>query len=168
MFNFDELTDKAKTQSASSRRKGSHLPDIHVHNHFGDMANILPSTHCNPESSRPQSNTSDTSSSSKRKHDCVPESDDESDLDPIQIDDVLQSLDNSMPMFNFPQYREHLLSNGICYGRSITDFNQSYYVDKVGMSDGAAVEFVWSANRMLAKQKKEKARKKMRVNGKEN
>ena len=142
MFNFDELMDKAKTRSASSCGKGANLPDIHVHNHFGDMANILPPTHNNPKPSRPQPDTSDTSGLPKHKHDCVPESDDESDLEPIQIDDVLQNLNSSMPTFNFLQYQEHLLSNGICYGRSIVDFNQLYYVEKVGMSDGAAAEFV--------------------------
>lgn len=40
------------------------------------------------------------------------------------------------------------------------DFNQSYYVDKVGMTDGAAAEFVRSASRMLGKQKKEKEQEK--------
>ena len=47
------------------------------------------------------------------------------------------------------------------------DFNQSYYVDKVGMTDGAAAEFVRSASRMLGKQKKEKEQEKGREKGKE-
>jgi hypothetical protein len=104
----------------------------------------------------------------KRRRNYILESDDESDLEPIHIDDMLQTLHSSMPSFNFPQYKERLLSNGICYGRSIIDFNQSYYVDKVGMSDGAAVEFIRSANRTLGKQKREQGRKKLRSVGKEN
>ena len=82
--------------------------------------------------------------------------------------DMLQTLHSLMPTFNFPQYKERLLSNGICYGRSVTDFTQSYYVDKVGMSDGAAAEFVRSANQMLGKQKREQGRKKARLARKEN
>ena len=50
------------------------------------------------------------------------------------------------------------------------DFNQLYYVDKVGMSDGAAAEFVQSATRMLEKQKrlKDQGRKRVRMAEKEN
>jgi len=158
--------NKAKTRSGSLCGKGSTLPDVHIHNHFGETANDFrwaPSQH----TTNPPSNTR---VEPKHKREYIPDSNSESDLEPIQIDDVLQTLNNSMPTFNFPQYRERLLSSGICYGRSITDFDQSYYVDKVGMSDGAAAEFVRSANRMLGKQKREKeqVRKKMRMAGKEN
>jgi hypothetical protein len=169
VLNFDKLTDKAKNQSASSCGKGSNLPDIHVHNYFGEKSNVLPLTQYNPKPPRPKlSNALSTGSSPKHKHNHILESDDESDLEPIKIEDMLQNLNNSMLTFNFPQYQEFLLSNGICYGHSITDFNQSHYVDKVRMLDGAAAKFVRSANQMLAKQKRELARKKMRATGKEN
>jgi hypothetical protein len=61
-----------------------------------------------------------------------------------------------MPAFDFPQYQESLLSKGICYGQSVADFDESYYVDNVGMSDGAAVEFVHSTKRLLHNRKKAK------------
>jgi hypothetical protein len=101
----------------------------------------------------------------KRRH--TPESSDsESDVQPLEINDMLQILHTSMPSFNFPQYRESLLSKGICYGRNVVDFNQSYYVERIGMTDGAAAEFVRSAKRMLGKQKNE--HKKRRLTEKEN
>jgi hypothetical protein len=65
-------------------------------------------------------------------------------------------LDQLMPAFNFLQYKEGLISRGICYGRSIVDFDTAYYVENVGMTDGAAAEFLQSAQRILRKQNKAK------------
>jgi hypothetical protein len=50
----------------------------------------------------------------------------------------------------------------------VVDFSEQYYVDRVGMTDGAAAEFVSSAKRMLGKQKKEKHQAKKQRVGKEN
>ncbi|KAI0246018.1 hypothetical protein BJV78DRAFT_1158199 [Lactifluus subvellereus] len=169
VLNFNELTDKTKARSASgsSCGKGINVPDVHVHNYFGasEAGNTPHTTHQDADVPG-AANTRILPM--KRSHADIPESDDESDLEPICIDNVLRTLHSSMPIFNFPQYKEHLLSNGICYGRSIIDFDQSYYVKKVGMSDGAASEFIRSANQMLGKQKREQGRKKLRLAGKEN
>ena len=75
-----------------------------------------------------------------------------------------------MPSFNFPQYQESLLSKGICYSQSVLDFKQVYYVEKIGMLDGAAAEFVHSAKQIVGKQRKEKehVRKKRKLANKEN
>jgi hypothetical protein len=163
VLNLEELTDKTKTRAGSSRAKGANVPDVHVHNYFGETA-----LHPHFNTNNTSHGTANTSiSHPKRKRDSTPESDDESDLEPIHIENMLQTLHTLMPSFNFPQYQEPLLSKGICYGRSVVDFNQSYYVDKVGMTDGAAAEFVRSASRMLGKQKKEKEQEKGREKGKE-
>jgi hypothetical protein len=161
VLNFEELTDKTKTRTGSLRGKGTNTPDVHVHNYFGETAHqpLSGLSHHNVHNAVTPGPNVGVLRMKRKRYGTPKSSDDESDgsdLKPIDIADMLQILHNSMPSFNFPQYHESLLSKGICYGRSVVDFSEQYYVDRVGMMDGAAAEFVRSAKRMLGKQKKEK------------
>jgi hypothetical protein len=79
----------------------------------------------------------------------------EDSLQPIAIETILTRLHVSMPAFNFPQYQAAMVDRGICYAANVVDFDWGYYVEKVGMADGAARELVRSVKRMLSQQKRE-------------
>ena len=73
----------------------------------------------------------------------------------IAIETILTCLHVSMPAFNFPQYQAAMVDRGICYAANVVDFDWGYYVEKVGMVDGAARELVCSVKKMLSQQKRE-------------
>src|SRR6267154_1264804 len=121
VLNFKELTDRTKTRTRSLRGKRANTPDVHVHNYFHETAHQSLS-HLNAV--MPWPNVSFPPSHLKHKCYGTPRSsDNESDLEPIDIADMLQTLHNSMPFFNVPQYQKSLLSKGICYCQSVIDFN---------------------------------------------
>jgi hypothetical protein len=93
-----------------------------------------------------------------------------SDIEPLPIKPILDKLHKLMPASNFPQYLDSLESHGIHYARSVLDFDQDYFVKRIGMADGVVGEFLRSVKRTVDKQQKEriKSRKQARHTEKEN
>jgi hypothetical protein len=72
------------------------------------------------------------------------ESDEETDEDEQprdDIGDILTSIDLRYPALHFLQYMDKLKERGIFYLPTAAHFSSKFYVDKVGMSDGAAYTF---------------------------
>ncbi|KAG2088170.1 uncharacterized protein F5147DRAFT_781090 [Suillus discolor] len=72
------------------------------------------------------------------------ESDDDEETDdepPQGIDDILTSIHSRFPAMNLPQYSKMLKEQGIFYLPTATHFSGRFYMEKVGMSEGAAFTF---------------------------
>ncbi|KAG0696869.1 hypothetical protein DFH29DRAFT_1004191 [Suillus ampliporus] len=105
-----------------------------------------------------------TSQPLKRTFALYMESDEETDDEepPQGIDDVLTSIHSRYPAMNFPQYSEMLKEHGIFYLPTTTHFSGKFYMEKVGMSEGAAFTFhtgVCNAHMKYARAKATRRRK---------
>ncbi|KAG0701537.1 hypothetical protein DFH29DRAFT_1000178 [Suillus ampliporus] len=105
-----------------------------------------------------------TSQPLKRMFALYMESDEETDDEepPQGINDVLTSIHSHYPAMNFPQYSEILKEHGIFYLPTATHFSGKFYMEKVGMSEGAAFTFhtgVCNAHMKYARAKATRRRK---------
>lgn len=81
VLNLEELSDKTKSRTGSSRGRVSNVPDVHVHNYFGE-AGSHPHLATNDRHDAAPTNTSTGLTFLKRKRINIPESsDDESDIE---------------------------------------------------------------------------------------
>lgn len=111
MLNLGQLADKANARTRPLSGKNANMPDVHVHNYLGDNSTHYapsPGVHAHPF--RPVG---------KRGRPDFYSDDDDSDADPIKIDEMLQEIHKAMPAFEFLQYKDALLSKGICYCRTL-------------------------------------------------
>ncbi|KAG1839591.1 hypothetical protein C8R48DRAFT_679784 [Suillus tomentosus] len=89
------------------------------------------------------------------------ESDEETDDEPLQdIEAVLTSINSCYPAMNFPKYVNTLKERGIFYLSTAAHFNSQFYVEKVGMSEGAAFTFHTGICKAHMKDERRKARRK--------
>jgi hypothetical protein len=92
------------------------------------------------------------------------ESDEETDEDPDEppqddIGGILTSIGLRYPALNFLQYVDKLKERGIFYLPTAAHFNSRFYVDKVGMSEGAAYTFHTHVCKAHMKEERAKARR---------
>lgn len=94
------------------------------------------------------------------------ESDEETDGDEPQqeIHSVLTSIHSRYPAMDFLQYENSLQEHGILYLPTAAHFGSQFYVEKVGMSEGAA--FTFHGRVCKAHMKEERARARRNVKGK--
>jgi hypothetical protein len=71
-----------------------------------------------------------------------------------------------MPVYNFPRYLTALALNSVVYGRSILDFDKSYYKNTIRMVDGGSVHEVYAEE--PGERETTHTRKKARLASKEN
>lgn len=90
------------------------------------------------------------------------ESDEETDDEepPQGIDDILTSIHSRYPAMNLPQYSSMLKEHGIFYLPTATHFSGRFYMEKVGMSEGAAFTFHTGVCNAHMKYVRAKARRK--------
>jgi hypothetical protein len=90
------------------------------------------------------------------------ESDEETDDEepPQGIDDILSSIHARYPAVNLPQYSKMLKQHGIYYLSTATHFGGRFYMEKVGMSEGAAFTFHTGVCNAHMKYSRAKARRK--------
>ncbi|KAG1890619.1 uncharacterized protein F5891DRAFT_1282558 [Suillus fuscotomentosus] len=95
------------------------------------------------------------------------ESDEESDDEepPKDIDDVITTIHSRYPAMDFPRYGDMLKERGILYLPTAAHFGSRFYVEKVGMSEGAAVTF--HTRVCEAHMKEERARARRKAKGKQ-
>jgi hypothetical protein len=101
----------------------------------------------------------------KRMYALYMESDEETDEDPDEplqndINDILASIGLRYPALNFLQYVDKLKERGIFYLPTAAHFNSRFYVEKVGMSEGAAYTFYTHVCKAHMKEERAKARRK--------
>jgi hypothetical protein len=87
VLNFEELTDRTKICTGSLYGKGANISDVHVHNYFSETAN-QPLSHLNAVTPSAGPNVSFAYPKHKR-YDTPESSNDESDLEPIDIANML-------------------------------------------------------------------------------
>lgn len=115
--------------------------------------------------SEPKPAGPDTGKDIKRLHEELTDNSDSGD-EPITIDDALTALHSKLPEHNFPQYAGSLKSHGIRYAESVDDFSRTFFVETIGMEEGAVGTFLKRINKLVSKQRR--ATKKLRLAGKEN
>ncbi|KAG1890547.1 uncharacterized protein F5891DRAFT_1198121 [Suillus fuscotomentosus] len=95
------------------------------------------------------------------------ESDEESDDEepPKDIDDVITTIHSRYPAMDFPRYGDMLKERSILYLPTAAHFGSRFYVEKVGMSEGAVVTF--HTRVCEAHMKEERARARRKAKGKQ-
>jgi hypothetical protein len=90
------------------------------------------------------------------------ESDEDTDDDepPKDIDDVLATIHSRYPDMDFPQFGNTLKERGILYLPTAAHFGSRFYVEKVGMLEGAAFTFHTRVCKAHMKEERAKARRK--------
>jgi hypothetical protein len=90
------------------------------------------------------------------------ESDEETDCDepPQNIDNIFTTIHSRYPAMDFPQYMNPLKERGILYLPTAAHFSSKFYVEKVGMTEGAAFTFHTHVCQAYMKEERAKARKK--------
>jgi hypothetical protein len=89
-------------------------------------------------------------------------SDSDDDDDPISISTILSSLHATYPALNYPQYADTLRLRGICYAVNVSGLDNDFFIYKVGMAEGAIRIFLDQAKRQIEKEKRNKARRRMK------
>ncbi|KAG2743430.1 hypothetical protein P692DRAFT_20878531 [Suillus brevipes Sb2] len=143
---FDEFRKTHKERTASSlQRVPTELisPIIHNHVHLSSAIDDM----CASNSTlfgRQGGDPPKVAQPLERTYALYLESDEETDEDEQprdDIGDILTSIDLRYPALHFLQYMDKLKERGIFYLPTAAHFSSKFYVDKVGMSDGAAYTF---------------------------
>jgi hypothetical protein len=90
------------------------------------------------------------------------ESDEDTDGDeaPQDIDNILTTIHSRYPAMDFPRYVNPLKERGILYLPTAAHFSSNFYVEKVGMTEGAAFTFHTCVRQASMKEERAKARRK--------
>ncbi|KAG2087034.1 uncharacterized protein F5147DRAFT_781459 [Suillus discolor] len=138
-------------------------PIIHNHVHIPSAINdTWASESTNGVLSSQQRDSSMAPRPLKRTYALYLESDEDTgDEEPPQgINEVLANIHSRYPDMNLPQYVKTLKEHGIFYLPTATHFNSRFYVEKVGMSEGAAFTFHTFISKAHMKDGRAKARSK--------
>ncbi|KAG1842136.1 hypothetical protein C8R48DRAFT_679116 [Suillus tomentosus] len=164
---FDEIRKARKERTASLlQRMPTELisPIIHNHVHLSSKSAIDNTWASNSERQRGDPMVPPTL---ERTYALYMESDEETDEDGTpqdDIDDILRKIDLCYPALNFLQYVDKLKRRGIFYLPTAAHFGIRFYVEKVGMSEGAAYTF--HTHVCKARMKEERARARRKEKGK--
>jgi hypothetical protein len=95
------------------------------------------------------------------------ESDEETDDEepPQNIDDILTNIHSRYPAMNLPQYSKMLKEHGIFYLPTAAHFSGKFYMENIGMSEGAAFTFHMGVCNAHMKEVRAKARRKAKGKG---
>jgi len=89
-------------------------------------------------------------------------SDSDENDNPISISQILSSLHATYPALNYLQYEDTLRERGICYAINIGGLDSDFFVNKVGMAEGAVGLFLEQATKQIRKEGRGRARRKMK------
>ncbi|KAK7021410.1 hypothetical protein VNI00_017361 [Paramarasmius palmivorus] len=133
-LNFDEVTDTSQS-SLNHPRNRRNRTDVHFHLDSAFIEEIR-----NP-------GTKNQPSETKQKHSPSPDVEEITNIEEenqvalkynsMTIDKVLTTVHAKFPLFNYPQYRESLVNEGLFYGFCFQDFDESFFQEKIGMVAGA-------------------------------
>jgi hypothetical protein len=95
------------------------------------------------------------------------ESDEETDDEelPQNIDDILTNIHSRYPAMNLPQYSKMLKEHGIFYLPTAAHFSGKFYMENIGMLEGAAFTFHMGVCNAHMKEVRAKARRKAKGKG---
>lgn len=158
---LDALLEKSKGQEIKRQSRNTpSTPSFHLHLRADSPLKTLFS----------DTNDSPTRIGSKRSHDSIDDSNSEleSDSEPISIASVLDKLDGKQSALKFCQYKAALEWDGIAYACSVGDFDQEFYVKKIGMAEGAVGPFLRGVKKMLDVSRKAAKRSRHNGDGQEN
>jgi hypothetical protein len=91
-------------------------------------------------------------------------SDSDEDEDPTSISAVLSSLHARYPALNYLQYEATLRQHGICYAINVSSLDSDFFINRVGMAEGAIGIFMDQARKQIKMEAQRKARR--RIKGK--
>ncbi|KAG1789842.1 uncharacterized protein HD556DRAFT_1446632 [Suillus plorans] len=161
---FENICKTRKARTASSlQRVPTELMSPVIHNHVHLSSTIDDMWASNGALSGQQSNGPImVPQPLKRTFALYMESDEETDDDepPQDIEDILTAIHSRYPAMDFPRYVHPLKEHGILYLPTAAHFGSKFYVEKVGMSEGAAFTFRTRVCQAHMKEERAKARRK--------
>ncbi|KAG1900171.1 uncharacterized protein F5891DRAFT_1188869 [Suillus fuscotomentosus] len=163
---FDDIRKTRKARTVSLQRVPTELVSPIIHNHVHLSSAIDDMWTSNGALSKQQSNDPMTPQPLKRTFALYTESDEETDNDepPQDIDNILMTIHYRYPAMDFPRYVNPLKEHGILYLPTAAHFSSRFYVEKVGMTEGAA--FTFHTCVCEAHMKEERAKARRRAKGK--
>jgi len=137
---FDHVTKRCQ-QSTKQSPSAPTTPAIHVHLPGYEGAVPAPSPLANHSSHH--ANTRPWAKTSKRRIIDLTGSDDDTPLVVFPpVSQVLQELHNIMPLLNYPQYEAALTAKGIVYVNNVVGIAHEFFVNTIGMPEGAVGDFL--------------------------
>ncbi|KAG1878468.1 hypothetical protein C8R48DRAFT_668563 [Suillus tomentosus] len=160
---FDDIRKTRKARTVSLQRVPTELISPIIHNHVHLSSVIEDMWTSNGTLSGQQSNGPTIPQPLKRTFALYMESDEETDDDeplPQDIGNILTTIHSRYPAMDFPRYANPLKEHGILYLPTAAHFSSRFYVEKVGMTEGAVFTFHTGVCQAHMKEERAKARRK--------
>lgn len=150
---FDHVAKKRRRPNDTAATP----PSIHVH--IPDTAVLQAQTLCTPLANRTARRLNKPKTLKTPFIDLTADSDNDRPLISFPpISQALADLHVVMPLHNYPQYEMALISKGILYVNNTSSLAHSFFVDVVGLPDGAVGAFLEHCETLMRRACKGKAK----------